>query len=337
MHCFDNVDFGTFRHCTFAKFAEITGDPDKLYPRTLISLLDKFRDKECEVPRDRIYSLLSLCSEFQLPEVNYDQSDEDLAYDVLKRSDEPLCICTALLVAQTLCLSNKQHSRLDYSASTGSSTFIEFDIKGLRFARHAMLCNDQIHSWAHYKLMGSDIFGHDHVFSKFCPAFEILMDTLQARAMGTGVAAPSLMNNSNPKHTGIPFILKMMDERHRLAMLSGFGPALVIKSHDLNPDISTVQVALHLLVELIPQSIQLCSRVAHRKDRAKERNIDEVNPMPKRSGSYPVQSTQTQEGTDRRKWSEDFHRVDSANATKYPEDEGPISKLRLRHIQYAPE
>jgi hypothetical protein len=337
MHCFDHIDFGSFRHCTFARFADIAGDPEKLHPKTLISLLDKFRDKECELPRDRIYSLLSLCSEFQLPEIDYDQLDEDLAYDVLNRSDEPLCVCSSLLVAQTLCLSDRQQSHLVSHTRKQSSTFLEFDIKGLRFARHAMLCNDEIHSWASYKLIDTDIFGHDHVFHDFCPAFETLMDSLQACALDMDIEALVTTDGLDSERTDGPFILRMMNDDHRLALLNGFGSALTITQHTTNPETSVVQVALHLLAELIPHPFQLCRRIAHRKEKAQERYDDEATSTGRRSGSVSLPSSnRLQDTTNRRKWSADLHRIDSATPSKRQEEEGPVSKLRLRRAPFMP-
>jgi hypothetical protein len=337
MHYFDHIDFGSFRNCTFAKFADMANEPNKLHPKTLISLLDRFRDKECEVPRDRIYSLLSLCSEFQLPEIDYNQTDEELAYDILNRSDESLCVCSALLVAQTLCLSDRQQSVMDSHAFTNSSTFLEFDVKGLRYARHAMLCNDEILSWAHYKLMGTDIYGHDTLSHDFCPAFENLMDSLQACAMSMDFVPPMETDGPALEPTDCPAILKMMADEHHLAMLHGFGPALTIVSNTTNQDISVIGVALQLLAELIPQPIQLCPRVVRRKEKIQERYDEEFVPMTRRNGSASLAHSDSQhENGSQRKWSTDLHRIDSATPSKRQEDGGAISRLRLRRAPYTP-
>jgi hypothetical protein len=337
MHYFDHIDFGSFRNCAFARFADMASEPDKLHPKTLINLLDRFRDKECEVPRDHIYSLLSLCSEFQLPEIDYNQTDDELAYDVLNRSDESLCVCSALLVAQTLCLSDRQQSDVDSPTYTSQSTFLDFDVKGLRYARHAMLCNDEILSWAHYKLMGTDIYGHDTLSRDFCPAFETLMDSLQAYTMSMDFVSPLTNNGLVAESTDSPAILKMMAEEDRMAMLGGFGPALTIASHKTNPDISEIGVALQLLAELIPQPIQLCPRVVRRKDRNQEKHDEESAPISRRNGSVPVAHPDSQQDNAmQRKWSTDLHRIDSATPSKRQEDEGAVSRLRLRRAPFAP-
>jgi hypothetical protein len=316
-----------FRDCTFAQFANMINNPAKLRSRTLINLVDEFRDKECEIPRDRIYSLLPICSNFQHPEVDYQQSAEDLAFDTLRRSDEPLCTCSALLIAQTLCLIDPGHNPQDASDTI---PYLEFDVRGLRFARHAMLCNDQIHSWGHYKLIGTDMFGHDQLHSECCPAFESLMDALQAYAMEYGVSTPTQEVPSPTQTDSPPFLLKMMDDEHIDAMLHGFGPALEITSDEMDSHNSTVRVALWLLAELIPQCMPLCSRFAHRKDKLRENEensaVYDQDGLAYRSMSMSMERRGTEVHWDQNM---DVRRIDSAGPGKSQEDEGPISRMRL--------
>jgi hypothetical protein len=313
-----------------AQFADFVNDRK---PQSLIHLLDKFRDHGCEIPRDRIYSLLSLSADAQLPRVDYSQPSEEVAYEVLRRSDEPLCICSALLVGQLLGLSSEQRKRENPNTRGQSATLIEFNVKRLRFARHCMLANDEIQSWAHYKLMGTDMFGHDYVFSGFCPAFDAVIDGLQSRAMHFDATDTSKLEDTAPVRPTTPLILKTMDKSHRLALQSGFGPAVTIYAPNASPDVSTVQVALELMVDLVPQSIKLCSRLAHRKELAKPRKSEEL------LSSYERETILNQVGPTQRRpsdWSPkntDFHRVDSANPSKGHEEEGPISRLRVWRTQ----
>jgi hypothetical protein len=323
MNNFEHPDLlSGFSDCTFAQFAEMVSHPNKLRTKTLINLIDDLRDKDCAIPRDRIYSLLPLCCDFQHPEVDYYQSNEDLAFDVLKRSDEALCTCSALLIAQTLRLT-------DHDGGGETKSFIEFDVKGLRFARHAMLCNDQIHSWGHYKLIGTDMFGHDQIFSNSCPTFAVLMDALQSHAIDMVIDNASSQDDSSPvQTTSIPFLLKMMDDEHVQVMLEGFGSALNIGTHDTNSNTSTVQVALWLLAELIPQSLPLCSRFAQRKEKMRE--SDELTSTYDQDGSAYRSLSMERRGTEVY-WgpSTDVRRIDSAGPGRGQEDEGPISRLRL--------
>ncbi|KAF1916463.1 heterokaryon incompatibility protein-domain-containing protein [Ampelomyces quisqualis] len=334
---FDNVDLGSFRDCAMAQFADLINGFGYVQPKTLVNLLDNFRDYRCEMPRDHIYSLLALSSESQLPRVDYNQPSEGLAYEVLKRSDEPLCICSALLVGHTLELCPEQHKREIVSPRTDTKTLIEFDIKGLRYSRHAMLANDEIQSWSHYKLMGTDMFGHDFVFSGFCPAFLALMNALQARTMTMDAAIPESTDDSALVRPIIPCLLRVMDDNHRHAMMSGFGPAVTIYAPNASADISTVQVALELIVELVPQTIELCSRIARSKEKTKSRGSEEVHAISDRDGPLHRMTPVPRRGTDWTSQSADFHRVDSANQNKSPEVEGPISRIRLWRAQFPPD
>jgi hypothetical protein len=334
IHRFDNVDLGSFRECGMSRFANFVTDPSNIRSRTLVNLLDEFRDHECEVARDRIYSLVSLCSDFQLPEINYDQPSEDLAYDILKRSDDPVCICSALLVAQTLGLDSNDDAIPDSPTRPSFKTCIDFDLKDLKFTRHVMLANDEIQSWSHYKLVGTDMFGHEHLFSGFCTAFETLMDALQVHAAKKNVAIPSSLDNTFPAYADTPSLLRMMDKEHIWAMLDSFGPALSINAHSTYPEISTLQITLRLLVELIPHSMPLCARVAPQKGKLKARNSEDVSSPPDRTSvSNRITPMPTRGSIDLRQPNTNFHKIDSMEPGKSQDEEGPVSSMRLSRLE----
>jgi hypothetical protein len=75
----------------------------------LITLLKTYAEKECHIPRDRIYSLLSLCSTLvdfsgtpcKLP-VDYAASDLDVLRQTMKSCINYLCFCTIACVASVL-------------------------------------------------------------------------------------------------------------------------------------------------------------------------------------------------------------------------------------------
>jgi hypothetical protein len=335
-HRFDNIDLGSFRDCGMSRFSSFVTDHNNVRSKTLINLLDEFRDSECEVPRDRVYSLVSLCSDFQLPEINYDQTGEDLAYDILKRSDDPVCVCSALLVAQTLGLDSNEDTIPESPARPTSKTCIDFDLKDLKFARHVMLCNDEIQSWSHYKLVGRDMFGHEHLFSNFCTAFETLMNELQVRAMKNVAASPSSVHETAPAYSETPSLLKMMDQEHVSAMLDGFGSALTIHAHNTYPDISTLQITLQLLVELIPHAVPLCPRVAPYKGKLKVRTSDDA-PSPSTriptSNRTHAMSMPTRGSIDLWPQNSNFHKIDSMEPGKTQDEEGPVSRMRLSRVE----
>ncbi|CAN9179355.1 unnamed protein product [Alternaria sp. RS040] len=71
--------------------------------KSLVHLLDYFRDQQCSDVRDRIFSLLSLVNgDGRDLEVNYNISRAELAAEVLRRCKGSLCFCTALMIVQML-------------------------------------------------------------------------------------------------------------------------------------------------------------------------------------------------------------------------------------------
>jgi hypothetical protein len=117
-------------------------------------------------------------------------------------------------------------------------------------------------------------------------------------------------------------------------MMSGFGPAVTIYAPNASPDITTVQVALELIVELIPQTTELCSRIARSKEKTNGKGNEEVPAITDRDGPLYRTVPVPRRGTDWNPQSADFHRVDSANQSKSVEDEGPVSRLRLWRAQF---
>ncbi|KAF2246901.1 HET-domain-containing protein, partial [Trematosphaeria pertusa] len=64
--------FGAIRHVAAGKKS-----------LSLIELLFRFRQQECKVPRDRVFSLLSLCSEGKQLRAVYDLPERDLLFQIL--------------------------------------------------------------------------------------------------------------------------------------------------------------------------------------------------------------------------------------------------------------
>ncbi|KAF2679719.1 HET-domain-containing protein [Lentithecium fluviatile CBS 122367] len=75
--------------------------PDQsLKGKSLIELLSIFRGRGCTTKRDRIFSLLALCTEDIT--VDYAITDEAVFHQTLKACHETLCICAVSVVAQAL-------------------------------------------------------------------------------------------------------------------------------------------------------------------------------------------------------------------------------------------
>lgn len=81
----------------------------KLYHgASLLTLLANFSSKSCEQPRDRVFSLLSMCGEGRDIHVDYSTSDEEVALNVLQCCDKWRCACVPLIVSR--CLNLRKNS-----------------------------------------------------------------------------------------------------------------------------------------------------------------------------------------------------------------------------------
>jgi hypothetical protein len=97
---------------------------------SLLTTLDQFKNKKCADPRDRIYSLLSLCSEgaSSIP-VDYNIDLDQLAYHVLCSHPGPLCFCLALRVARQLGLALESDGvEVPADAQSADTPWIEVDV-----------------------------------------------------------------------------------------------------------------------------------------------------------------------------------------------------------------
>ena len=69
---------------------------------SLLSLLGRFRDKDCAVPRDRVFSLLAMCHPEEQIRVDYGSSWTDVVVKILGKTRHIPCICSATLLARSL-------------------------------------------------------------------------------------------------------------------------------------------------------------------------------------------------------------------------------------------
>lgn len=90
---YEDHDFSQYRDTRFKKPARTS----------LLTTLHQFRNKQCADPRDRIFSLLSLCSAgaSTIP-VDYNIELDQLAYHVLRSHPGPICLCSVMSVARQL-------------------------------------------------------------------------------------------------------------------------------------------------------------------------------------------------------------------------------------------
>ena len=70
--------------------------------KSLIYLLDRFRSKECQITRDRVFSLLALCRDGQNVEVDYGATDLELAFNILHACRQSFCLCSISVIGDAL-------------------------------------------------------------------------------------------------------------------------------------------------------------------------------------------------------------------------------------------
>jgi hypothetical protein len=96
---------------------------ESMRQQSLISLLTRFRVKQCHDTRDRIFSLLSLSSnEGRGLKIDYNITRFDLALQVLLECKQSLCFCSAVVVVQTLGLDINDHD------PRRTQWYLEFDV-----------------------------------------------------------------------------------------------------------------------------------------------------------------------------------------------------------------
>lgn len=71
---------------------------------SLIELLEKINEKECGDWQDKMYSLLALCGDKNIVEVDYDIGRADLMAQVLGASKCRLCLCSVAVIAKAVFL-----------------------------------------------------------------------------------------------------------------------------------------------------------------------------------------------------------------------------------------
>jgi hypothetical protein len=93
------------------------------YDHRLTILLGRFRNRKCENPYDRIFSLLSIAEEGPDVQVVYSKPATEVAFQVLSCCERTLCVCSASLVATRLELGDAKSIRRD-----GNIPFLELKL-----------------------------------------------------------------------------------------------------------------------------------------------------------------------------------------------------------------
>ncbi|KAF2822655.1 hypothetical protein CC86DRAFT_81102 [Ophiobolus disseminans] len=230
----------------------------------LMALLAQFRDKECEDPRDRIFSLLSLCSdEGRGLKVDYTISLLDLAANVLRECASSLCLCSAILVLQALRIPgfNQKKGYTD----TQNHPFLEFDVATLadyftgsdRFlysSRRQLPCtyHDAGHGTQNFEL------GQYYNFFDTCESImfaDLVLAWEFAKSHGTGQVS---WGTSGSKLT------------RQVQGTTTYGQGIEVNRDASRENIYVVRIALWLLAELNTEVAELCIQATRPRRRRRD-------------------------------------------------------------------
>jgi hypothetical protein len=88
----------------FGIIARIQRERSAMKGQCLFSILESVHDKQCSNPRDRIFSLLALCSDCRNLKVDYDILPQDLLVEILESCQDRVCFCTANFLSHILAI-----------------------------------------------------------------------------------------------------------------------------------------------------------------------------------------------------------------------------------------
>lgn len=84
------------------KILDLISTRDNLRTLTLPYMLYSFRHKKCQIPRDRVFSLLALASFENRIQVDYGISERELACKILRASKDSLCLSSVHIIGAAL-------------------------------------------------------------------------------------------------------------------------------------------------------------------------------------------------------------------------------------------
>lgn len=210
-------------------------------PDKLITLLAQFHNKECDNQHDRIYSLLSLCSEADRRlDVDYDVARTDLAIQVLRQCRESLCICSAAVVAQTLG---------PHGFKPGSEESSRNDVPYLEFDVVANSVKSKVTRWLLYCFDYKDTTASSHYrnsldFQDTCESIS-LADFRMAWNENTTTHPNLIRWTHSEAKTSRNFNLGKLDGPHVIARGTKDG-------------VFTFRIPFWLLATILPQPVELC-------------------------------------------------------------------------------
>jgi hypothetical protein len=95
---------------------------------SLFFLLHMFKHQLCEVPRDRIFSLLALCKDGPSIHVDYASSNEELAEKILTELPETFCVCAIHIVGRLLSYQQPPHPDGEGAVALNHSAYVRIKV-----------------------------------------------------------------------------------------------------------------------------------------------------------------------------------------------------------------
>jgi hypothetical protein len=133
----------------------------------LVALLCDYHAKKCEIKRDRVYSLLSICREGAELKVDYSLSEEKFMSTVLRASHLTPCLCSAWVVSESI--DDDAISKVDIKAPY----FLKFTLQAID-ALHATQSTRHSCCSASAKMaLREESGGQLFCLSKVCPKFKL--------------------------------------------------------------------------------------------------------------------------------------------------------------------
>jgi hypothetical protein len=113
-----------WKHIThFEQYAGHFEELTQFCDEPLVQSLHHFREKDCGIVQDRIFSLFALCKDSRDVPVSYNMPRTELACRILEHRQPTSCPCTAIIVARALALGTSESS----TTIQTKEAFLRFD------------------------------------------------------------------------------------------------------------------------------------------------------------------------------------------------------------------
>ncbi|KAJ8107573.1 hypothetical protein OPT61_g8773 [Boeremia exigua] len=221
----------------------------------LISLLDRFRDKKCSIPADRIHSLLSLCSRSSKIEVRYERTPLSLVQEILARHTQSVCLCDIMLVLRSLDLARDPSAAPDAEGKSErewEGTVFEIDMFGIQLK---------------YLPEGSGAFFecfHPYTDS-ICPLVrEVIAYAVRNTILTSNNSVPVQLQSNEIDHIKVPYMYQGLHKEDAQRLILASGEEWKITASKEDPKAYTIRLPMESVARMPLQSTGLCCKAQTR-------------------------------------------------------------------------